>query len=57
MRIPIHAVALAATLLAAAPAMPAEIKVLAYNAVNIPARELAAVDSGGPAPVAAQELA
>lgn len=45
MRIPIHAAVLAATLLAAAPATPAEIKVLAYNAVNIPARELAAAFS------------
>ena len=45
MRIPVHVVALAAALLAAAPAMPAEIKVLAYNAVNIPARELAAAFS------------
>lgn len=42
MRTPILAIAFAATLLAAAPARPAEIKVLAYNAINIPARELAA---------------
>ena len=45
MRISIRAAALAAMLLAAAPATPAEIKVLAYNAVNIPVRELAAAYS------------
>jgi molybdate transport system substrate-binding protein len=45
MRVFIRAVALAATLLAAAPATPAEIKVLGYNAVNVPARELAAAFS------------
>ena len=38
-------VALAWVLFAAAPASAAEIKVLAYNAINIPARELAAAFS------------
>src|SRR5712691_6877255 len=38
----VRPVALAFILFAAAPAAAAEIKVLAYNAVNIPVRELAA---------------
>jgi len=58
----VRPVALAFMLFAAAPATAAEIKVLAYNAVNIPARELAAAFTretghqvtftfGSPAPV------